>query len=66
MLVYVDRDSGLYYILMEIGKDSPDYEKKRALEIPDDLVARHKKAQDEYGEVQELLKELYEQQPPGW
>ena len=66
MLVYVDRDSGLYYILMEIDKDSTDYKKKRAVEIPDDLVARHKKAQDEYEEVQELLKELYEQQPPGW
>ena len=62
MLVYVDRDSWLVYGLMEIDKDSTDYEIKHAVEIPDELVARHKKAQDEYGEVQELLEEIWDRE----
>jgi len=60
MLVYVDQDSWHdYYCLMEIDKDSSAYQRERAVEIPDELVARHNKAEDEYGKVQELLRAIW-------
>lgn len=56
MLVYVDRDSILEYYLVEIDKGS---HLRRAVEVPDELVARHRKAQDEHREVQALLREIW-------
>ena len=59
MLVYFVRDSLLVYGLMEICEDSPPHARELAIEVPGELIARHRKAQGEYDEVQELLREKW-------
>ncbi len=60
MLVYVHRDTDLYYCPIEIDEGSLPRQREQAVEVPDELVARHIKAQDEYGEVQDLLRDIWE------
>ena len=59
---YVDRDSHLCYHITQVGEEpfDDDYSKEKAYDIPKDLIERAGKAEDEYGEVQELLKKLWE------
>ena len=66
MLVHIAREchpanNGDFY-LVEIDQDSRPYERKRSVEIPDELVVRYEKADCEHGEVQDLLQEIYDRQ----
>ena len=64
MIIHIDRDESYDFYLVKIHPDSSLYQKKRSVEIPDELVARYEKAVHEFGEVQELLKEIHDVQ--GW
>lgn len=66
MLVHIDRECdaqghGDFY-LVKIHQESRPYERKRSVEIPDELVVRYEKADCEHGEVQDLLREIFDAQ----
>lgn len=60
MLVYVSSDDSLRCCLWKIDDDSPDHERERGVEIPDELVVRFLKADNEYEEVQKLVTDFLE------
>ena len=64
MIVHIYREESYEFYLVEINHDSSEWKRGRSIEIPDELVARYKKAMEELGEVQELLKEIHDGQ--GW
>lgn len=64
VLVHIYREESYDFYLMEIRENSDAYEKKRSVEVPDELVVRYKRAVDELGDVQELLREISDGQ--GW
>ena len=62
MLMYVDREESYDCYLVEIDQDSSSHDRERAVEVPDELVARYRKAVHEYGEVEELLREIWDRE----
>ncbi len=65
MIAHIDREESYDFVLYEVSQDSSTYERKRSVEVPDELVERYKKVQHEYREVQKLLRELYEREIDG-
>ena len=62
MLVYVYSDDNLRCCLEKIDQDAPDHEKELARELPDELVVRFLKADNEYEEVQKLVTDFLDRE----
>lgn len=59
MKIYIDELEYYPYYIAEIESEIADFQKEHLIEISDDLYQRIVKAEKEIEEIQEILREIY-------